>query len=80
MSIPKHQNQKQPKADAETVANSLGFLTESLLAYSADQAELQDSIYVHGQWSKYLVAKFIQNNLFDCWGLYFYLQQEASRN
>ena len=47
MSIPKHQNQKQPKADAETVANSLGFLTESLLAYRADQAELQDSIYVH---------------------------------
>ena len=35
---------------------------------------------VYGQWSKYLVAKFIQNNLFDCWGLYFYLQQEASRN
>ena len=30
--------------------------------------------------SKYLVAKFIQNNLFDCWGLYFYLQQETSHN
>ena len=37
-------------------------------------------MYVCGQRSKYLVAKFIQNNLFDCWGLYFYLQQEASRN
>ena len=28
-------------------------------------------ILLSGQWSKYLVAKFIQNNLFHCWGLYF---------
>ena len=37
-------------------------------------------IYIYGQRSKYPVAKFIQKDLFGCWGLDLYVQQEASRN
>ena len=35
---------KIPEADAETGASSLSFLTQFLLAYRENQAELQDSI------------------------------------
>ena len=37
-------------------------------------------LYIYGQRSKYPVAKFIQKDLFGCWGLDMYVQQEASRN